>query len=28
MILTEKRTNMTPQNMEKYIVINCYENKK
>jgi hypothetical protein len=28
MILTEKRTNMTPQNMEMYIVINCYENKK
>lgn len=28
MILTEKRTNMTPQNMEKYIVINSYENKK
>jgi hypothetical protein len=26
--LTEKRTNMTPKNMEVYIVINCYENKK
>jgi hypothetical protein len=25
-ILTEKRTNMTPQNMEMYILIYCYEN--
>jgi hypothetical protein len=28
MIITKKRTNMTPQNMKMYIVINCYENKK
>lgn len=25
-ILTEKRTSMTPENMEKYIIVHCYEN--
>lgn len=25
-ILTEKRTSMTSENMEKYIIVHCYEN--
>lgn len=25
-ILTEKRTSITPENMEKYIIVHCYEN--